>query len=46
MHLDFAKTRSDVTVQREDGEEGLETHKKHRLAEKGMEVSICETSYL
>lgn len=36
MHLDFAKTRSDATVLREDGQEGLETHKKHRLAEKGM----------
>lgn len=35
MHLDFAKTRSDVTVLREDGEQGLEQHKRHRLAEKG-----------
>lgn len=35
MHLDFARTRSDVTVKKEDGDEGLETHKRHRLAEKG-----------
>ncbi|KAL1588019.1 hypothetical protein WHR41_03217 [Cladosporium halotolerans] len=34
MKLEFAKSRSDVTVQREDGEAGLETHKKHRIAEK------------
>ena len=31
----FAKTRSDATVEREDGEEALEQHKRHRLAEKG-----------
>jgi U2 small nuclear ribonucleoprotein B'' len=35
MALDFAKTRSDATVKREDGDQGLETHKKQRLAEKG-----------
>ena len=35
MRLAFAKTRSDVTVKREDGEEGFEQHKRHRLAEKG-----------
>jgi RNA recognition motif-containing protein len=35
MNLDFAKTRSDATVKREDGEEKLEEHKKIRLAEKG-----------
>lgn len=35
MKLEFAKSRSDVTVQREDGEAGLENHKKHRIAEKG-----------
>lgn len=35
MLLEFAKARSDVTVKREDGEEGLEAHKKDRLAEKG-----------
>ena len=42
MTLAFAKTRSDATVKREDGEEGLETHKRHRLAEKGMDVT-CST---
>jgi len=36
MQLAFAKTRSDATVVPEDGEDGLEVHKKHRLAEKGM----------
>ena len=35
IELAFAKTRSDATVKREDGDEGLETHKRHRLAEKG-----------
>lgn len=35
MKLAFAKSRSDATVLREDGEGGLEKHKKHRLAEKG-----------
>ncbi|KAJ5246221.1 hypothetical protein N7468_001204 [Penicillium chermesinum] len=34
MVLDYAKTRSDATVLREDGNEGLENHKKNRLAEK------------
>ena len=36
MVLDFAKTRSDKTVLREEGENGLEAHKRRRLAEKGM----------
>ena len=35
MRLEFAKTRSDATVKREEGEDGLEVHKRHRLAEKG-----------
>ena len=39
IRLDFAKSRSDAIVRREDGEEGLETHKRHRLAEKGMQLS-------
>ncbi|KAM0717230.1 hypothetical protein Q7P37_007082 [Cladosporium fusiforme] len=34
MKLAFAKTRSDATVEREDGETGLEQHKAHRIAEK------------
>ncbi|RMY45909.1 hypothetical protein D0865_09618 [Hortaea werneckii] len=40
MHLDFAKTRSDATVLREDGQDGLETHKKHRLAEKERKQAV------
>lgn len=35
MQLAFAKTRSDATVEREDGADELERHKRHRLAEKG-----------
>jgi len=34
MQLDFARTRSDATVLREDGEHGLEKWKRARLAEK------------
>ncbi|KAL4904877.1 hypothetical protein BDW74DRAFT_153687 [Aspergillus multicolor] len=34
MVLDYAKTRSDATVQREGGDEELEAHKRRRLAEK------------
>lgn len=40
MQLAFAKTRSDATVLREDGEDGLEHHKKRRLAEKGTPWQI------
>lgn len=40
MKLAYAKTRSDVTVKKEDGAEGLEKHKKHRLAEKGGSESV------
>jgi RNA recognition motif-containing protein len=36
MVLDYAKTRSDATVQREGGNDELEAHKRRRLAEKGM----------
>lgn len=35
MSLDFAKTKSDATVQREGSSEDLELHKRRRLAEKG-----------
>ena len=35
MILDYAKTRSDATVQREGGEEQFEAHRRRRLAEKG-----------
>ncbi|KAJ9109160.1 hypothetical protein QFC21_000488 [Naganishia friedmannii] len=34
MQLSFAKTRSDVVVQHEEGEEGLASHKKRRLEHK------------
>ncbi|KAJ6081224.1 hypothetical protein N7499_006098 [Penicillium canescens] len=34
MVLDYAKTRSDATVQREGGSEELEAHKRRRMAEK------------
>jgi len=36
VKLDFAKTRSDATVQREGTAEELESHKRHRMAEKGQ----------
>lgn len=36
LSLEFAKSRSDATVLREEGEAGLATHKQQRLAEKGM----------
>lgn len=36
IEVDFAKTKSDVIVQRDEGEGALEEHKKHRVAEKGM----------
>lgn len=38
MVLDYAKTRSDMTVLREGGEDELEAHKRRRLAEKGMHI--------
>lgn len=34
MHLDFAKTRSDVTVKQNGDEAELEAHKRRRMAEK------------
>ena len=36
MQLAFAKTRSDAFVKRTAGDEELESHKRRRLAEKGM----------
>ncbi|KAK5165251.1 uncharacterized protein LTR77_009349 [Saxophila tyrrhenica] len=42
MTLAFAKTRSDATVLREDGETGLEEHKKKRLAEKERKQALEE----
>lgn len=38
MILDYARTRSDATVQKEGSAEELETHKRRRLAEKGTVV--------
>lgn len=35
MVLDYARTRSDATVQNEGSAEEFETHKRRRLAEKG-----------
>nr|XP_023907883.1 U1 small nuclear ribonucleoprotein usp102-like [Quercus suber] len=40
IQLAFAKSRSDATVQREDGEEGLEVHKTQRLAEKERKQAV------
>lgn len=36
MLLDYAKTQSDATVQREGNPEDFESHKRRRLAEKGV----------
>lgn len=36
MQLAFAKTKSDAFVKRTAGDEELESHKRRRLAEKGM----------
>lgn len=36
QQLSFAKTKSDVIVRREEGEEGLESHKKRRLEHKSQ----------
>ncbi len=35
MVLDFAKTKSDATVQRQGSQDAFESHKRKRLAEKG-----------
>ena len=43
MILDYAKSRSDATVQREGDEEQLETHKRRRLAEKGRAALLRVT---
>ena len=40
MQLDFAKTRSDATVLREEGEAGLEKWKRGRLAEKERKQAL------
>ncbi|KAI9675868.1 MAG: hypothetical protein M1822_008877 [Bathelium mastoideum] len=41
MHLDFAKTKSDATVQREGSEEEFEVHKRRRLAEKERKQAMA-----
>ncbi|KAK0363366.1 hypothetical protein LTR59_011224 [Friedmanniomyces endolithicus] len=40
IYLESARTRSDATVLKEEGDEGLESHKKHRLAEKERKQAI------
>ena len=40
IRLDFAKTRSDATVLREEGETGLERFKRARLAEKERKQAL------
>ena len=40
MELAFAKSRSDATVLKEDGDGALEKHKRERLAEKGKIAMI------
>jgi predicted transglutaminase-like cysteine proteinase len=40
MVLDYAKTRSDATVQREGDPDVFEVHKRRRLAEKGVSSPI------
>ena len=39
MHLDYAKTKSDATVQQEGTADDFEAHRRRRLAEKGMQTS-------
>ncbi|KAL9124284.1 MAG: hypothetical protein Q9217_006370 [Psora testacea] len=43
MVLDYAKTKSDATVQREGNEEEFEAHKRRRLAEKGASTIMRGT---
>jgi RNA recognition motif-containing protein len=43
MQLDFARTRSDATVLKEDGESGLEKWKRARLAEKERKQAVEAT---
>lgn len=38
MLLDYARTKSDATVQREGSAEELEAHRRRRLAEKGTNI--------
>ncbi|QIW98955.1 hypothetical protein AMS68_004473 [Peltaster fructicola] len=41
LSVDFAKTRSDVTVLNEDGEEALEAHKTQRIATRAKETAAA-----
>jgi RNA recognition motif-containing protein len=42
MVVDFAKTRSDATVLKDNGPDELEVHKRRRLAEKGgCIIQLC-----
>lgn len=43
MQLDFARTRSDATVLKEDGEPGLDKWKRTRLAEKERKQALEAT---
>ena len=43
MQLDYARTRSDATVLKEDGEQGLEKWKRSRLAEKERRQALEAT---
>lgn len=43
MVLDFARTRSDATVIKQGSEEEYETHKRRRLAEKGILICLSRT---
>jgi len=42
MVLDYARTRSDATVEQEGSADDLESHKRRRLAEKGTLWNLCE----
>ncbi|EME40757.1 hypothetical protein DOTSEDRAFT_27368 [Dothistroma septosporum NZE10] len=41
MDIQYAKTRSDATVQQVEGEAGLEQHKKQRIAEKERKQALA-----
>jgi len=46
MVLDYARTRSDATVEQEGNTEDLESHKRRRLAEKGTLWITCELGFI
>lgn len=45
MVLDYAKTKSDATVQKEGNSDDFEQHKRQRLAEKGTLLSARSPWY-